>query len=131
MDDPAASGAAPCSPALASDRVERALGWLLAVPVPDPGRPPRGLFEAVEELIRAGAPVLALPGTVMADTVSSGRVALLSWVPSTPLTGVAVGEQQLIGETLARVHRILRDQAVPGAQRFDGSARPDTSVNRE
>ena len=50
--------------------------------------------------IRAGAPVPARSGSITVDTDSRDRVALL------------------IGDTLARVHRVLRDQEVPGAQRF-------------
>jgi homoserine kinase type II len=68
--------------------------------------------------ISAGAPVPALSGSVTVDAASGDRVALLTWVPGTPLTGVDEGEQRLIGETLARVHRVLLDQTVPGAQGF-------------
>jgi Ser/Thr protein kinase RdoA (MazF antagonist) len=68
--------------------------------------------------IRAGAPVPALSGSITVDTDSRDRVALLSWVPGSPLTGAHEDEQRLMGDTLARVHRVLRDQEVPGAQRF-------------
>jgi Ser/Thr protein kinase RdoA (MazF antagonist) len=68
--------------------------------------------------IRAGAPVPALSGPVTVDAASGDRLALLTWVPGSPLTGAGEGEQRLIGNTLARVHRVLRDQTVPGAQRF-------------
>jgi Ser/Thr protein kinase RdoA (MazF antagonist) len=62
--------------------------------------------------------VPTLSGSVTVDTVSGDRVALLTWVPGSPLTGIDDGEQRLIGDTLARVHRVLRDQEVPGAQHF-------------
>jgi Ser/Thr protein kinase RdoA (MazF antagonist) len=68
--------------------------------------------------ISAGTPVPALSGPVTADIVSGDRMALLNWVPGAPLTGDSEGEQRLIGETLARVHSVLRDRTVPGAQRF-------------
>ncbi len=51
-----------------------------------------------------------------ADAASGDRAALLAWVAGTPLTGDS--EQRLIGETLARVHRVPRDQTVPGTQGF-------------
>jgi Ser/Thr protein kinase RdoA (MazF antagonist) len=68
--------------------------------------------------VRAGAPVPALSGSVTVDAASADRVALLTWVPGSPLTGADEDEQRLIGDTLARVHQVLRDQTVPGAQRF-------------
>jgi Ser/Thr protein kinase RdoA (MazF antagonist) len=68
--------------------------------------------------IRAGAPAPALSGTITVDTASGDRVALLTWVPGSPLTGTDEAEQRLIGDTLARVHRLLRNREVPGAQRF-------------
>jgi len=68
--------------------------------------------------VSAGAPVPGLSGSVTADAVSGDRVALLSWVPGSALTGTGEGEQRLIGETLARLHRVLLNQAVPGAQSF-------------
>ena len=68
--------------------------------------------------IRAGTPVPALSGSVTVDAGSGDRVALLAWVPGTGLTGMGDGEQRLIGETLARVHRVLLSRTVPGARRF-------------
>jgi len=68
--------------------------------------------------VSAGAPVPGLSGSVTVDTDSGDRVALLAWVPGIALTGMDEGEQRLIGETLARVHRVLLNQTVPGAQRF-------------
>jgi Ser/Thr protein kinase RdoA (MazF antagonist) len=68
--------------------------------------------------VRAGGPVPARSGSVTVDGASADRMALLTWVPGSPLTGDGEGEQRLIGDTLARVHRVLRDRTVPGAQRF-------------
>ena len=68
--------------------------------------------------IAAGAPAPARSGSVTADSASGDRMALLTWVPGTPLTGNGEDEQRLIGATLARVHRVLRDREVPGGQRF-------------
>jgi len=68
--------------------------------------------------ISAGAPVPAQSGPVSVDAASGDRVALLTWVPGSPLTGADKDEQILIGETLARVHRVVRGRTVPGAQAF-------------
>ena len=68
--------------------------------------------------IRAGTPVPALSGSVTVDAGSGDRVALLAWVPGTALTGMDDGEQRLIGETLARVHRVLLNRTAPGARCF-------------
>jgi len=68
--------------------------------------------------VSAGAPVPGLSGSVTVDAGSGDRVALLAWVPGIALTGMDEGEQRLIGETLARAHRVLLNQTVPGAQRF-------------
>jgi homoserine kinase type II len=68
--------------------------------------------------ISAGAPVPALSGAVTVDAASGDRAALLTWVPGRPLTGAADSEERLIGDTLARVHRVLRGRTVPGAQPF-------------
>ena len=74
--------------------------------------------------ISAGAPVPAQSGPVSVDAASGDRVALLTWVPGSPLTGADKDEQILIGETLARVHRVVRGRTVPGAQAFHWSTRP-------
>ena len=68
--------------------------------------------------IAAGAPVPTLTGSVTADAASGDWMAVLTWVPGTPLTGNGVDERRLIGATLARVHRVLRDREVPAGQRF-------------
>ena len=68
--------------------------------------------------IRSGAPAPALCGSMTVDTAAGDRVALLNWVPGKPLTGADEAEQRLIGNTLGRVHLVLRDHEVPGAQRF-------------
>ena len=59
--------------------------------------------------IRSGAPVPARSGSMTVDTASGDRVALLTWVPGSPLTGTDEAEQRLIGDTLARVHRVLQN----------------------
>jgi homoserine kinase type II len=68
--------------------------------------------------IRSGAPALALSGSITVDLASGDRVALLTWVPGRPLTGIDEAEKRLIGDTLARVHRVLRNREVPGAAPF-------------
>lgn len=68
--------------------------------------------------IRSGAPAPARSGSMTVDAASGERVALLTWVPGRPLAGDGEEEQRLIGDTLARVHRVLRGCEVPGAQRF-------------
>jgi Ser/Thr protein kinase RdoA (MazF antagonist) len=67
--------------------------------------------------IPAGAPVPTADGQLTV-TVAGCRLALLTWVPGHALTGEATAERQLIGTTLARVHRALASQAVPATQRF-------------
>jgi Ser/Thr protein kinase RdoA (MazF antagonist) len=64
--------------------------------------------------IPAGAPVPARHGGFVVD-VGEIPVALLTWVPGVELSGA---DQQLIGVTLARVHRALLEVSVPGAERF-------------
>jgi Ser/Thr protein kinase RdoA (MazF antagonist) len=68
--------------------------------------------------IRSGAPAPALSGSITMDAASGDRMALLIWVPGRPLTGTDAAEQRLIGDTLARVHRVLRNREVPGAAPF-------------
>jgi Ser/Thr protein kinase RdoA (MazF antagonist) len=68
--------------------------------------------------IRSGAPAPARSGSITVDAPSGDRVALLTWVAGRPLTGADEAEQRHIGVTLARVHRVLRNRQVPGAERF-------------
>jgi homoserine kinase type II len=67
--------------------------------------------------IPAGAPVPAANGQ-LAVNVGEGWLALLTWVPGHPLTGDDAAERELLGRTLARVHRALAGHATDGAQRF-------------
>lgn len=67
--------------------------------------------------IPAGAPVAARDGRLAVD-VGDGWLALLSWVPGDPLTGRSTAERQLIGNTLAEVHRALSACSTNGANRF-------------
>jgi homoserine kinase type II len=67
--------------------------------------------------IPAGAPVATRRGQLVADA-GGVPLALLTWVPGGGLTGNGPGEQRLIGTTLVRVHRALRNIQVEGAERF-------------
>jgi homoserine kinase type II len=67
--------------------------------------------------IPAGAAVPAAGGQLCVP-VAGDWLALLAWVPGQPLTGRDGREQDLIGATLARVHRALTGYEVAGAQRF-------------
>jgi Ser/Thr protein kinase RdoA (MazF antagonist) len=67
--------------------------------------------------IPAGAPVPAVDGRLAVD-VGDGWLALLTWVPGDPLTGESATERELIGTTLARVHRCLAGHDTARAQRF-------------
>jgi Ser/Thr protein kinase RdoA (MazF antagonist) len=67
--------------------------------------------------IPAGAPVPARDGR-LAVSAGDAWLALLTWVPGRPLTGRDDAGQDLIGRTLARVHRALAGRESPGAQRF-------------
>jgi Ser/Thr protein kinase RdoA (MazF antagonist) len=67
--------------------------------------------------IPAGAAVPAAGGELCVP-VADAWLALLTWVPGQPLTGRDSREQDLIGATLARVHRALTGYEVAGAQRF-------------
>jgi Ser/Thr protein kinase RdoA (MazF antagonist) len=67
--------------------------------------------------ISAGAPAISRQGEFVVD-VDGVPLALLTWVPGAELTGRDLAEQELIGGTLARVHRELLDVSVAGAQRF-------------
>ena len=67
--------------------------------------------------IPAGAPLAARHGDRVVD-LDGIPLALLTWVPGKELSGSDPGDQQLIGTTLARVHRTLLDVSVPDAERF-------------
>jgi Ser/Thr protein kinase RdoA (MazF antagonist) len=67
--------------------------------------------------IPAGAPVPAADGQLTVP-VASGRLALLTWVPGHALAGQTDAEQQLIGTTLARVHRALAGQSIETMEHF-------------
>jgi Ser/Thr protein kinase RdoA (MazF antagonist) len=67
--------------------------------------------------IPAGAPLPAASGRLAVD-LGAAWLALLTWVPGRELTGEDAAEQQIIGMTLARVHRALADCRVATAERF-------------
>jgi Ser/Thr protein kinase RdoA (MazF antagonist) len=67
--------------------------------------------------IPAGRPVPTRDGH-MVVSLDGHTLALLTWVPGRPLTGAGRDEQQVIGDTLGRVHRALGDVRVVETQRF-------------
>ena len=67
--------------------------------------------------IPAGRPEPTSDGRPWAS-VEGQTLALLRFVAGDPLTGTAGGEQELIGSTLARAHRALRDARVADAETF-------------
>jgi len=68
--------------------------------------------------ITTGAPVPAADGRLAVDT-GNGWLALLTWVPGQPLAGQTTAEQEVIGRTLAAVHKALAGVRVAEARRFD------------
>ncbi|WP_255540675.1 phosphotransferase enzyme family protein [Micromonospora sp. 4G55] len=67
--------------------------------------------------IPAGASVMTTKGESVAD-VDGIPLALLRWVDGEELSGRTLDDQRLIGRTLGRVHRVLRDVPVARADRF-------------
>jgi homoserine kinase type II len=67
--------------------------------------------------IPAGAPVPAADGQLVVRA-GDDWLALLTWVPGHELTGEDSAEQDLIGTTLANVHRALADYKVETANHF-------------
>jgi homoserine kinase type II len=67
--------------------------------------------------LTAGAPVPTVDGRKV-TSVGGIPLALLTWVPGTPLTGSDPREQRLIGATLARAHGFLTGVTVDGAESF-------------
>jgi Ser/Thr protein kinase RdoA (MazF antagonist) len=61
--------------------------------------------------------VPALGGQLVVD-IGGAWLALLTWVPGQALAGQDETEQDLIGTTLAKVHRALAGFEVEGARRF-------------
>jgi len=95
--------------------------WVAKAVAPDDGRPFAGGMVIARRLeqagIPAGAPVPDLSGELVVN-VGGAWLALLTWVPGRALTGQDDAEQDLIGRTLARVHRALAGYEVAAAQRF-------------
>jgi homoserine kinase type II len=95
--------------------------WVAKAVTPDSGRQFAGGMAIARRLeqagIPAGAPVPALGGQLAVDA-GDAWLALLTWVPGQPLTGQDGAEQDLIGRTLARVHRALAGYEVAAAERF-------------
>ncbi|HEV2373306.1 MAG TPA: phosphotransferase [Streptosporangiaceae bacterium] len=67
--------------------------------------------------ISAGAPV-PLPDGRLAASVGGDWLALLTWVPGRPLSSDSPADRELLGVTLARVHRALAGYRPERAQRF-------------
>ena len=65
----------------------------------------------------AGAPIETSRGNLWAR-IGDDTLAVLTFVDGRPLVGDDPGEQKLIGETLARAHRVLTGRLVPGARQF-------------
>jgi Ser/Thr protein kinase RdoA (MazF antagonist) len=95
--------------------------WVAKAVAPDAGSQFAGGLELARCLeqagIPAGAPVPTADGQLAVD-VGAGWLAVLTWAPGHPLSGESGCERELIGTTLARVHRALAGHDAGGAQRF-------------
>ena len=95
--------------------------WVAKAVAPGAGRQFAGGMTIARRLeqagIPAGAAVPALGGQLVVPA-GDAWLALLTWVPGLALTGQDDTEQDLIGRTLAKVHRALAGYEVDGAQRF-------------
>jgi hypothetical protein len=95
--------------------------WVAKAVAPRDGSSLAGGLTIAAQLDRAGiltgAPVVAAGGH-LAVNVGDAWLALLTWVPGPALTGEDDAEQQVIGQTLARVHQALMRCEVDEAQRF-------------
>jgi phosphotransferase family enzyme len=95
--------------------------WVAKAVTPGDGRSFAGGMAIVRRLdqagIPAGAPVPARRGQ-LAVNIGDAWLALLTWVPGRALIGQDDAEQDLIGSTLAKVHRALVGFQVEGTQRF-------------
>jgi len=95
--------------------------WVAKAVAPAAGPQLTGGLAMAQRLERAGIPAgAAVPadGGQLAVDAGAAWLALLTWVPGVPLDGQDRAEQEIIGATLARVHRALRDFEVAGAERF-------------
>ena len=95
--------------------------WVAKAVTPDGGRQFAGGMAIARRLeqagIPAGAPVPALGGQFVVEA-GDACLALLTWVPGRPLAGQDRAEQDLIGRTLAQVHRALAGYEHEAAERF-------------
>jgi Ser/Thr protein kinase RdoA (MazF antagonist) len=95
--------------------------WVAKAVAPDDGEQFAGGLAIARRLesegIPAGAPVPAAGGQLALDA-GDAWLALLTWVPGRALIGQDDAEQDLIGRTLAKVHRALAGFEVQDAQRF-------------
>ena len=95
--------------------------WVAKAVAPDAGRSFTAGLAVAARLdatgIPAGAPRPTRHGDLVTD-VDGIPLALLRWVPGEPLTGRDEGERRLLGATLARVHRALRDAPVEASDGF-------------
>lgn len=95
--------------------------WVAKAVAPGDGRPFAGGMAIAQRLeqagIPAGAPVAALGGQLVVN-VGEAWLALLTWVPGQALTGQDDAEQDVMGRTLAKVHKALVGFEVESAQRF-------------
>ena len=92
--------------------------WVAKAVAPAGGRQFAGAMAIAHHLEEAGIPAgAAVPaaGGELAVNVADDWLALLTWVPGHPLTGQDGAEQDLIGRTLARVHRALAGYQVQAA----------------
>jgi Ser/Thr protein kinase RdoA (MazF antagonist) len=95
--------------------------WVAKVVAPADGAALAGGLQIARRLTRAGIPAgAAVPALTGELTIPMGDhwLALLTWVPGTPLTGEDEAEQRTIGSTLAQVHAALRDFRLATAERF-------------
>lgn len=95
--------------------------WVAKAVTPDAGSQLVGGLELARRLdqagIPAGAPIPTADGQLAVD-VGERWLTVLRWVPGHPLSAKSVTEREMIGTTLARVHRLLAGHNVDGAQQF-------------
>jgi Ser/Thr protein kinase RdoA (MazF antagonist) len=101
---------------------QRQARWVAKMVSPEAAGPLAGGLQLAQRLDRAGipagAPVPSRTGDLTVPIGDGYWLALLTWVPGTPLTGEGDEEQAVIGGTLARVHAVLQDFELASAERF-------------